>query len=200
VFPANSIEAFRLREQVGEAGWDWDIDTIQPDPLRWEELTIGLRLPANERQRLDPDKVKWFRRLEWLAVTFGESIVIGPLVPALPHAVCYHLTPAENVQSIFERGLLSGDEAGQSTTHWPGAGEFIYVTFNEADARTWSHQDRLGRFGHAEWALLAIAEAHTCGPVYRDPASKDGFIVDARRIPPERVTAIATFRGPWTPG
>jgi len=148
------------------------------------------------------DLEEWFRSQNWLASRYTTTTVYaGPLVPAVPPPFCYHVTLAEREASIERRGLLTGEEAGYLTSGRRDAGKRIHVCFTRKAAVEWAEDENPlgGCQPSQEWVMFKIDRAGINGPVFRDPASPTGYILQARRVAAEFLEVVRRWTAPSGP-
>jgi hypothetical protein len=83
----------------------------------------------------------------------------------------------------MEKGLLTGAEAGRSTSWRLDCAHHIYVTFDHNSAKTWIEEYRFGGLNPGkDWGILKIDSRGITQQVFRDPCSNDGYILEANRV------------------
>jgi len=135
------LKLYRLVYAIIIGKWQWPVD---PDPflLPWEGGYLGFTIP---RAKVDLSiiRLEWLWQNDCIAQIDKERIILGPQVPVTPPESCFHTTPYENVESINDKGLLTGAEAGRSTSRRLDCADHIYVTFDYNSAKTWIEEYRL---------------------------------------------------------
>lgn len=141
-----------------------------------------------------PDEVRtWFRDRGWLASVVPAAVpntaVFAPVVYVPTPAICFHTTKASLLPLILEQGLRPACNSGHSTTKRPDCRHFIHVTGELKDAKNWMKDDLLGKGNPGEsWVILSLDLRDAGIRLFRDPASRTGFITDADRIDRRFVT------------
>ncbi len=162
--------------------WQWPVDT-DPFPLPWEGGYWGFTIALDKVDLKKTERLEWFWQNDCIAQVDKERIILGPQVPVTPPDFCFHTTPYENIDSIREKGLLTGAEAGRSTSQRLDCDHHIYVTFDHRAAKTWIEQNRFGGLNPGkDWGILKIDSRGISQRVFRDPCSIDGFILESKRV------------------
>ncbi len=138
-----------------------------------------------EESHATDEVVGWFRARGWIAAAFRDDLIAAPLVAAEVPDSCFHVTPASNRDGILARGLMRGAEAGVSTTGRADAACRIHVSFDPDAATRWAEEHLAPHNPSGLWVLFRVSRAGIAGPVYRDPASHTGYIIEGGRVAPE---------------
>jgi hypothetical protein len=101
-----------------------------------------------------------------------------------------------------QSGLGSSTFLGLAVTRWasesragPDAGQRVHVTFERESAETWTEQTLLGRYNPGgDWVLFQIHRRGIKGKVYRDPASRPGYILEGELIGPDHLSVARRWR------
>ncbi len=162
--------------------------------LNWIAAGVRLWFPWNDpnwegfiqvadAEKVTEEIVRFFEDNGWCLEVGDNSVIYGaPIVPIAPPEFLYHLTPSSNVETILERGLLTGAGARQSTSGRRYCRDAIYVLTSQEDAKKWVEKKLFQKSGHTEWTILRITSSTLTGRVYRDPASKTGYILEDRQV------------------
>jgi hypothetical protein len=171
----------RMVHAIVKGQWQWPVDT-DPFVLPWEGGYWGFTIPRAAVD-LTADRLQWLWQNDCIAQVDRERIILGPQVPVMPPEFCFHTTPSENVDSIMEKGLLTGAEAGRSTSQRSDCAHHIYVTFDHNSAKTWTEENRFGGLNPGkDWGILKIDSSGITQRLLRDPCSIDGYILEAKRV------------------
>jgi len=176
------------------AGHGWETGTANPFPLPWgREKHLALAFNRGQNQ-VTTDKLEWLQRQGWIAQVVGSQIILAPLVFLTPPAVCFHTTPVENVLGILKKDLVTGFEAGKSTSTRKACANYIYVSFDLASARKWAQRQLLGKTNpDQDWGIIRI-DSLGLGRVFRDPESSTGFMLEDKRVAKGFLRLETTFR------
>ncbi len=170
-----------LVQRCLDDGLGWLLEKAESWPP-WNDEWLGLIQPLGA-SKITSNVIEFFRDNGWsLEPGANGRIYMAPMVYINPPAFLYHLTPCSNLESIFENGLLTGEEADQRTSGRSYCRHSIYVCIDEEKARAWASEKLIGNSGCKEWGMLRIKSKHLNGGVYRDPASLTGYVLDDKRV------------------
>jgi hypothetical protein len=164
---------------IPQPEWGWTIkDKLVHTPWRNVDHR-GVRFEQGENV-ITPLIVNWFKDRGWIVdVSDRGWIYIAPFECLPPPRFLYHITPEANGESIRLRGLLTGQEAGRSTTNRRSCRNAIYVSLTEQAARKWAQGSLLGKLHlSSTWIIFRIDSAGLTKSIYRDPASQTGYILE----------------------
>jgi hypothetical protein len=115
-----------------------------------------------------------------------HRIIITPIVYVDPPTVCYHATPIDNSEAIRARGIYCGGLARTSTTGRADASDFIHVCLTWRECQAWFNRvfPQYGIAFGKWWEIFEIDMLRFDASVFRDPASRTGYIIEADHIPP----------------
>jgi hypothetical protein len=137
----------------------------------------------------------WFRNEGWrIEVSDSNVAIVAPFRFLKPSDPVYHCTLNVNVKSIRELGLLTGQIAGTSTTGRRDCAKSIYVTMDKVSSKNWVGDALLAkRHPHAQWAILKISPNGLSRPIFRDPASQTGYILEDKHVAADRLELLEVF-------
>jgi hypothetical protein len=199
VWTEGEIEAIkRVNLLIGEMlNTDWRLPEWKPSRnfRVWDSRADhGIKM-AGAADWLTLKIVGWFRDRGWLAASFADDVIVAPVVEVIPPDRCLHISPAENEANILRCGLLSGAEAGRSTTGRSDAGQRLHVTFDVEEAAAWASDKLLGRHHPAgEWVMFEIDGRGIAGKVLRDPASQTGYLLESGAVGAEFLSVVRRWR------
>jgi hypothetical protein len=181
----------RLYNDCMSRGWEWIVVGASPWRLWNDAQWEGFKQPSGAN-RITREIIQFFTSIGWcLEVGDNEIIYVAPLIYLDSLEFLYHLTPYTNLKSILKNGLLTGEEAGRCTSTRKYCRNSIYVCTSKEKAIAWTAETLIGKSGYTDWALLRIDSRALTGPIYRDPASQTGYVLEDKRVPhPEFIERI----------
>jgi hypothetical protein len=189
-----NLVAVNILPYIPQPEWHWSLKERWNHDFWGDEDCMGLKFEQGSNQ-VTPEIRAWFKgRGCCLEVSDGGWIYVAPLLYRVPPEFIFHITPADNVDSIRQRGLLTGAAAETSTSGRKDCSHAIYVSFDESRARAWADVKWLGKVRPgATWAMFRIASECLKQKVYRDPASQTGYILEDDHVEPQHLRMLYHF-------